>query len=56
MGDLRPLGSEKLQGMYKIKRILEIAKYNETPKTDINERITLQAKNKYGSNKSYPDF
>lgn len=40
MADLRPLGSEKLQGMDKIKRILEIAKYNETPKQDINENAT----------------
>lgn len=30
MADLRPLGSEKLQGMDKINRILEIARYNET--------------------------
>jgi hypothetical protein len=36
MADLRPLGSEKLQGMDKIKRILEIAKYNEAPKTSTN--------------------
>jgi hypothetical protein len=37
MADLRPLGSEKLQGMDKIKRILEIAQYKETPKQNINE-------------------
>jgi hypothetical protein len=30
MADLRPLGSEKLQGMDKINRILEISRYNET--------------------------
>ena len=36
MGDLRPLGSEKLQGMDKINRILEIARYNE-PSQKINE-------------------
>ena len=36
MGDLRPLGSEKLQGTDKLKRIMEIAKYNE-PTTVINE-------------------
>ena len=29
MGDLRPLGSEKLQGMDKIRRIMEFARYNE---------------------------
>jgi hypothetical protein len=37
MADLRPLGSEKLQGMDKLKRIMEIATYKETPKTNINE-------------------
>ena len=36
MADLRPLGSEKLQGMDKINRILEIARYNE-PSNNINE-------------------
>jgi len=42
MGDLRPLGSEKLQGMDKINRILEIAKYKETPKQNINELNTTK--------------
>jgi hypothetical protein len=37
MGDLRPLGSEKLQGMDKIKRIIEIASYNEVKKENIVE-------------------
>lgn len=41
MGDLRPLGSEKLQGIDKIKRILEIAQYKETPKQEINNLETL---------------
>lgn len=41
MGDLRPLGSEKLQGMDKIKRILEIAQYKETPKHENNNLETL---------------
>ena len=36
MADLKPLGSEKLQGMDKINRILEIARYNE-PSQNINE-------------------
>jgi hypothetical protein len=40
MGDLRPLGSEKLQGMDKIRRIMEIARYNETPKDDVNNLST----------------
>ena len=37
MADLKALGSEKLQGMDKIRRILEIAHYNEKPKEYINE-------------------
>jgi hypothetical protein len=40
MGDLRPLGSEKLQGMDKIRRIMEIARYNEVEATSINENET----------------
>ena len=40
MGDLRPLGSEKLGGMDKISRIMEIARYKETPKQSINELST----------------
>jgi hypothetical protein len=40
MADLKPLGSEKLQGMNKIQRILEIARYNETPKQEVNELST----------------
>jgi hypothetical protein len=37
MGDLKPIGSEKLTGQDKIKRILEIAKYNETIPNSVNE-------------------
>jgi hypothetical protein len=40
MGDLKALGSEKLQGMDKIRRIMEIARYNEAPKQEINELST----------------
>ena len=40
MGDLKPLGSEKLNGMDKINRIMEIARYKETPKQSINELST----------------
>lgn len=42
MGDLRPLGSERLQGMDKIRRIMEIARYNEAPKAEINENATTE--------------
>jgi len=41
MGDLKPLGSEKLQGMDKINRILQIAKYKETPKENVNENSSI---------------
>jgi hypothetical protein len=44
MGDLKPLGSEKLQGQEKIKRIIEISRYNETKPTSINET----SKSEYG--------
>jgi len=37
MGGLRPIGSEKLEGMDKIRRIMEIARYNETTPNPINE-------------------
>ena len=36
MADLNPLGSEKLQGMEKINRILEISRYNESSQ-NVNE-------------------
>ena len=41
MADLKPIGSEKLQGMDKINRIMEIARYGETPREDINLNETL---------------
>jgi hypothetical protein len=37
MGDLKPLGSEKLQGQDKLKRIMEIARFNEVIPNSINE-------------------
>jgi hypothetical protein len=37
MGDLKPLGTEKLQGQEKINRIIEISRYNENRPTNINE-------------------
>ena len=36
MGDLRPIGSEKLKGQDKIKRIMEIARYGESTKNTEN--------------------
>lgn len=53
MGKLKPIGSEKLQGMDKINRILEIARYKEITPNPINEDMsvdyskTLSDGNKY---------
>ena len=43
MGDLKPIGSEKLQGQDKLKRIMEIARFNEV----IPNRINETAKSEY---------
>ena len=37
MADLKPIGSEKLQGQDKINRILEIARYKENTPSSLNE-------------------
>jgi hypothetical protein len=37
MADLKPIGSEKLQGQEKIKRIMEIARYKENIPNNLNE-------------------
>ena len=42
MADLRPIGSEKLQGQDKINRILEIARYKETTPSSINETSRVE--------------
>lgn len=42
MGDLKALGSEKLQGIEKIHRILEIAKFNEQIPTSKNENSKIE--------------
>lgn len=53
MADLKPIGSEKLTGMEKVRRIMEIATYKETKPTTINETnrtdysITLADGNDY---------
>ena len=53
MGDLQPLGSEKLQGMDKINRILEIARFKENTPSPVNEtsrneyKLTLADGNEY---------
>jgi hypothetical protein len=42
MADLRPIGSEKLQGQDKINRILEIARYKENTPSSINETSRVE--------------
>lgn len=42
MGRLKPIGSEKLEGSEKIKRIMEIARYNEIVPTSINENSSVE--------------
>lgn len=41
MGDLKPLGSEKLQGDIKLKRILELTYYNQPKKSTTNNKPEL---------------
>ena len=53
MADLKPLGSEKLTGQDKLKRIMEIARFNEVIPSNVNETakseysISLADGNKY---------
>ena len=42
MGDLKPIGSEKLQGQDKLRRIMEIARFNESAPKTINENETSE--------------
>ena len=37
MGGFKPIGSEKLEGMDKLKRIMEIARYKENIPQSVNE-------------------
>ena len=42
MGDLKPIGSEKLTGEEKLKRIMEIARYKEVAPVSLNENSTKE--------------
>ena len=44
MSGIKPIGSEKLQGMDKIKRIMEIARFNENIPNSINETAKSEYK------------
>ena len=51
--NLRPIGSEKLQGMDKIQRIMEIAKYNENIPTPINENTSVDYNRTLADGRNY---
>ena len=42
MAGLKPIGSEKLEGMDKIRRIMEIARYNENLPQSVKENESLK--------------
>ena len=42
MADLKPIGSERLQGQEKINRILEISRYKEITPSNINETSRVE--------------
>ena len=53
MGKLRPIGSEKLEGMDKISRIMEIARYKENIPTPINEDKSVEYRITLADGKNY---
>ena len=53
MGNLRPIGSEKLQGMDKINRIIEISRYNENRPNPINEDKSVEYTKTLADGKTY---
>ena len=53
MGDLKPIGSEKLQGDAKLKRIMEIARYNEVERTTSNVNETVDYTRQLADGKYY---
>ena len=53
MGNLRPIGSEKLQGVDKINRIIEIARYKENIPKSINEDKSVEYSKLLSDNNKY---
>ena len=53
MGGLKPIGSEKLEGMEKIKRIMEIARYNENIPQAVNETKSTEYSIDMADNNTY---
>jgi hypothetical protein len=53
MGNLRPIGSEKLQGMDKINRMIEISRYKENKPNPINEDKSVEYTKTLADGKTY---
>ncbi len=53
MGKLKPIGSEKLQGMDAIRRMIEISNYNLTVPQPINETHSFDYKKTLANNETY---
>ena len=53
MGKLKPIGSEKLTGQDKIKRIMEIARYGEVKKNEEYHTNTNSFSKKAADGKTY---
>jgi len=53
MGDLKPIGSEKLQGEEKLRRIMEIARYNEVERSTSNVNETVDYTRQLADGKYY---
>lgn len=53
MGDLKPIGSEKLQGMEKINRMIEISRYKEYIPKPINEDSSSEYKKVLSDGNTY---
>lgn len=53
MGGLKPIGSEKLEGMDKLRRIMQIARYNETTPQAVNETAKSEYKVELADGNSY---
>ena len=53
MAGLKPIGSEKLEGMDKIRRIMEIARYNENIPQTVNETKSTEYSIEFADGNTY---
>jgi hypothetical protein len=53
MADLKPIGSEKLTGEAKLRRIMEIARFNEVDRSNIKETSTTEYSRQLADGKTY---